>query len=231
MKTLTHTHIRTASLVVLATMVAGAAIAAPAEGEEKEKRGRRGDREERGDRGDREDHPWREEGKAFREKQHEKVRAYMETQHDAVKAQREAMRDEEDPYKAVKMMKAHRTKMQKKNGSFFEGVHKETLEFLESMFAKYEVAEEKQAEILGKVEGHYADRQAEHEERFDKFIKVLDKLAAKEDLTKKDILEAMKGLHGDRPGRGRGGRGPGDGDKGKGRRGGDRGGDKAGDKA
>ena len=215
MKTSTHTSIRTAALLVLGILMAGSAIAA-SECEKKEKPDRRGDREERGGRGDREDHPWREEGRAFREKQREKIKSHMEAQREAGEAQREAVHEEEDPYKAVKMIKSYRTKTHKKNVKFFEGVHSETLAFLESMFAKYEVPEEKQTKILEEIEGRQAARRAEHEERFDKFIAVLDKLAAKEGLTKEDIRDAMKKLHGGRPGHGRGGR----------RGGGDRGGDR-----
>jgi hypothetical protein len=219
MKTSTHTRIRAASLLALGILITGTALAAT-EGEGRQKRERSGRDEERG-----EQHPWREEAQAFHKAQREKIRTYMEAQHEAGKEFRETVRDVEDPYEAVKMIKAHRVERHKKNTKFYGGIHSDTLEFLKAMFAKYDVSEEKQNEILAKVEGHHSDRVAEHEERYAKVIDVLDSLAVKKDLTKENIRDAMKELHGDRPRRGRDGcegRGKGKGDKGKGRR---RGGD------
>ncbi len=203
-----NTRSRTTVVLALATVIAGSALAA-SETEGQERKGRR-DRDERRER---EEHPWREEGREFREAQHEKVKAHMKAQHEAGKAFREAVHEEEDAYKAVSMLKAQRTTMHEENTAFFAGIHDENIAFLESMFAKYEVPEAKQTEIMEKIEGHVAERRADHEERYEKVVAVLDKLAAKEDLTKEDIRNAMKKLHKDCPRR-RGGRGKG---KGKGR--------------
>ncbi len=213
MKTSTNTRSRTAALLTLAILITGSAMAAT-DGESKEKRKRRNQEEERGA----EKHPWREEGKAFREAQREKIKAHMEAQRNGGEEFREAVREEEDPHQAVAMVKSQRTKRNEENTTFFQGIHDENVAFLESMFAEHEVPEEKQTEIMEKLEGRTAKRRDKHEERYEKAIDVLDELAAKEDLTKKDIRDAMKTLHGNRRkgkcGGAKGGRGR---DKDKGR--------------
>jgi hypothetical protein len=136
-----------------------------------------------------------EERTAFHKAQHEKVKAFRESQHEKRKSAHEAARGEEDPYTVVAELQANQEKHNAEAVGFGEQMHSEALAFLDSMVSKYEMPAEKQAEVKTHIDARYSDRKGRHAERYEKIKSALSTLAAKEDLTKKDIKDTMQSLH------------------------------------
>ena len=144
---------------------------------------------------------WAEEHRAFIKKQHEKVAKFFEGQREKMKAHREALRNEKDPQKVLAMIKKFHSNTTKTMKSFFQRMKTEHDKFMESMFEKYKVAEEDQKKIKARFANRAKKMKKMAEERQEQFKKAIKRLEAKEDLTKKDIMEAMRSL---RKGHGRG---------------------------
>jgi Spy/CpxP family protein refolding chaperone len=151
-----------------------------------------------------------EERTAFHKAQHEKVKSFRESQNEKRKAAHEAARAEEDPYAVVTALKTGQEQNNAEAVAFGEQMHSEAIAFLDSMVSKYEMPEEKQTEIKTGIEERYSDRKERRVERYEKMNSVLSALSAKNDLTKKDIKEAIQSLRksgGKRGGEGKEGHG------------------------
>jgi len=222
MKTLTKTSVKTVAMLTLGVMVAGSAIAKGGDGNKGDKKQRGGDKGPKCGEFAGKDMPGKEEHKEFREAQHEKIKAFHKERQEKMKAAKEAAKNEEDPYKVVASVKANHEKSHAEAVTFFGGIQAEGSAFMESMFTKYDVPAEKQAEIRKKAESRQKQRKEMHQKQHKKLVKTLDELAAKEGLTKDDVRNALKKAHKGRSGHGKKckGKRKGDGDKkgGKGRR-------------
>lgn len=204
MNKLTRTSVKTAAMLALGVMIAGSAMAKGDGGGNK--RGGKSGGKERGPNCDElvgKDFPGQEERKEFHKAQREKIKAFHETRKESMKSARDAAKNEEDPYKVVATAKANHEKAHTEAVTFFSGIQTEGTAFMESMFSKYDVPAEKQAEILEKAKAHQTERKEMHQKHHEKVMGTLDTLAAKEDLTKKDIRKALKSVNKGRPGHGK----------------------------
>jgi hypothetical protein len=189
MKNLNRTNQIALICLALGTLSAGVAMARTGNDDS------RGRGQECRHRKQREKPAWRQEAAAFRKAQREEAKAHFKAQREERKAAREARKAEEDPYAIVANIKQLRVQANKENTAFFEGMHNERIAFLEKMFAKYEVPQDKQSKITEQMTENAAEKKAKHEEQYKNVIEALDRLAAKSDLTKDDIRKAMKELH------------------------------------
>ena len=185
MKTLTKTSVRTMAMLTLGVMIAGSA-SAKGDGGGKQRANKQGD-EVAG-----KSMQGKEEHKAFRQAQSVKIKAFYKAGQEKRKANMEAAKKEEDPYKIVATLKSNRENAHAEATTFFDGMQAEGITFMESMFAKYDVPAEKQAEMREKGESRQKQRKEMHQKRYEKIIKKLDELATKEGLTKKDVRKALK---------------------------------------
>jgi hypothetical protein len=200
------TGIKTALMLTLGVMIAGSAIAEKARRCDKGGQNCRRNRQEREERGGRRDKdcPWAAERAEFGKAQHEKISKFRESHREKMKAAREAGAKEEDPHKIVAMMKANHTEFGSEAKEFFGGIQSENEEFMNSMFAKYKVPEEEQSGIRDHIASRRDRMRKKHEARYNKIGRTIDELAAKDDLTKEDIKNAMR--RGNGRGRSRGDR-------------------------
>jgi hypothetical protein len=185
MKTLTKTSVKTVAILTLGVMIAGSA-SAKGDGDGNQRGNKQGD--EVAGKG----MPGKEEHKAFRKAQSVKIKAFHKAGQEKRKANMEASKNEEDPYKIVATVKANHEKSQAEAATFFGGIQAEGAAFMESMFAKYDVPAEKQAEILERGESRREKGKEMREKRREKIMATLDKLAATEGLTKEDVHKALK---------------------------------------
>jgi hypothetical protein len=146
--------------------------------------------------------PWASERDEFRKGQQAKVKAFMSKRREVMKASKETAKNEDDPQKIIAMIKANHAKAEAEAKEFFGGMEKERDEFMTSMFSKYEVSKEEQAKIREHASAKRDKMKKMHAERSKKVAEALDKLAAKDDLTKEDIRNTMRKMHGSKRGHG-----------------------------
>ncbi len=143
--------------------------------------------------------------KAFRMKQRKAIRAHREQQQAENKEFREANRDGE-PVDALPGIIAHTNTQFKENQDFMDKMHQEFITFVKELMAKREAPEEKQEERIAKMEENQEGRATKHEEVHDKLIAALEALQGQDDLTWKDIQDAMRAARPERDGNGHDGR-------------------------
>jgi hypothetical protein len=119
----------------------------------------------------------------------------MKKRHKTMKSARETAKNEKDPQKIIAMIKANRAKADAEAKVFFGGIEKENDTFLTSVFSKYKVSDAEQAKIKEHAAAKRNKMKKMHEERRKKMTEALDKLAAKDDLTKEDVRNTMRKMH------------------------------------
>ncbi|MBN2712206.1 MAG: hypothetical protein JXR97_07180 [Planctomycetes bacterium] len=135
----------------------------------------------------------RAEMKAAAEAFKTEIKTHMEKQKAENKTFRESQKDSEDVSSIITACKTHRETQYQENKTFASEMHTKRIAKIKEIAAKYEVPEDKLAKHLSHAEESYKAMVAHRETQHKENMAFLDGLAAKEGLTKKELVEAIKG--------------------------------------
>lgn len=131
-------------------------------------------------------------GGEARDQHRQEMRERMQKHHEARKALMDALKAEEDVGKALAMVREHCLAQHEERTKFHEAKMAEHLEHVGERLKEKGVDSAKSEEILKEMVQNMEERKAEAQASFDALLASLDALKGKADLTKGDILKALR---------------------------------------
>jgi len=133
-----------------------------------------------------------EERKARREQHREQMRERMEKNREARKQLMEAVAAEDDAHKALALVRSHCESQHAERSAFHAGQMEKQLAHISERLAESKMDEARREEILKSRVEKMEARKTKAQARYTDLIASLDALKGKDDLTKADILNALR---------------------------------------
>jgi hypothetical protein len=127
-----------------------------------------------------------------REQHKQQMHERMEQNREARKQLMEAVAAEEDAYKALELVRAHCVSQHEERSTYHQKMMEERLAKVAERLEGSQMDEAKRTEILSNMKTRMESQKTKAEAHYSELLASLDALKAKDDLVKKDILEALR---------------------------------------